>query len=158
MADPISAIGMVATVGGQIFQGVGAANQAAAQYEASQFNAKMARQNAALTRRQTVEEERRVRLYGAKDLGDIRSSYGASGVALEGSALDVLQESARNVERDALNVRHQGEMQAQIYDLEANAAISSGRAARTQGALSVAGTLLGGIGSLVGASNTMRRV
>ena len=48
------------------------------------------------------------------------SSYAASGVSMEGSALDVLEFSAANAELDALTIRYESEMEARSYRKEAD--------------------------------------
>lgn len=92
------------------------AQQPEAQAQASLYNAELGRQNAVLTRQKSAEEERRYRIQAASELGDIRARYGASGITLDGSAMDVLEESAANAELNALTVRHEGEIQALAYE------------------------------------------
>lgn len=133
----ISGVGTIAGVAGQI-------NQANAQAAASRMNAQIGFKNAALTRQQAAQEEARLRTQGKKDLGSIRVGYGSSGVSMEGSAMDVLQESAANVELDALTLRHRGESQAKMYEMGAQMDLNTASSARTSGLLSAAGTLLGG--------------
>ena len=90
-----------------------------AQAQASAYNAALAQQNAALTYQQAAEAERRYRVQARKDLGEIRARYGASGVTLDGSAMDVLMESARNAELNALTIRHEGDVKALAFTNEA---------------------------------------
>jgi len=101
---------------------------------AAEFNAAVARQNADLTLQQTIEQERRTRLQSRKAIGQLKTAYSASGVTQEGSALDVLQESAANAELDALTVRHAGEVrrvgflnEATLQDYAARASIKAGK-------------------------------
>jgi len=87
----------------------GSLQEGYARGNAAEFNANVARQNAELTRQQTIEDERRFRVQTRKALGGLKTAYSASGVTQGGSVLDVLQESAANAELDALTMRHAGE-------------------------------------------------
>jgi hypothetical protein len=119
----ITAVTALATVGLTVASSVQqrkAANNAADQAQQA------ARENA---RRQSIEARKRI--------GLMRANYGASGVAIEGSALDVLEESAANAELDRLTILHGGTLDANRYR-------AAGRAAFAQGVTSAAGDLLGG--------------
>lgn len=98
---------------------VGTLREGAANASAADYNADVAEQNAQLAEMQSAEEERRARIRSKKELGDIRANYGASGVQLEGSPLDVLESSAMNAELDALSIRHQGQIKSQLFRNEA---------------------------------------
>ena len=78
-------------IGGTI-GAIGAYNQGKSAYQSSIYNAQIDEQNAQQVRQQGFEEERRQRVISRKMIGDIRSGYGASGVTLEGSAADVLED------------------------------------------------------------------
>lgn len=90
-----------------------------AEADAADYNAALADQNAVLTRQAAAENARRLRVQTTKQLGSIRARYGASGVALSGSALDVLEESAAAAELDRLTVIHEGDVKAIAFDNEA---------------------------------------
>lgn len=98
---------------------IGAIHSGNSEAAAGEYNAQMAERNAALSRQQAAIEEQRTRTLAAKQIGNMRAGYGASGVAMDGSAIDVLSESAANAELDALTVRHGGEMRAQGFQNEA---------------------------------------
>ncbi|TXG77625.1 hypothetical protein E6Q11_02530 [Candidatus Dojkabacteria bacterium] len=134
-AIAMSAVGSAVQAFGQVSQGN-------AEFAAGQYNADMNQRAADQTRATAAEEERRLRIQSRKQLGDIRANYGASGVGLEGSALDVLEESASNAELDALTVRHAGETRARAFEAQANLERFRGRNARTAGYLGAATTLL----------------
>lgn len=125
--------GLVSTVG-QIRQGNAAAN-------AANYNASMAEQNAAQVEAQAAEEERRSRLNAKKELGSARANYGASGVQIDGSALDVLQESAANAELDALTIKHSGAVKAQMFRNEAALSRYEGKEQKRGSRLAAAATL-----------------
>ncbi len=109
----------------------------------AEMNAAKAEQDAKAVREIAADEERKQRTLGRKALGDIRTTYGASGVqTTTGSALDVLEESARNVELDALNIRYQGELQARSLFEDARISRFRGESTRSEARLGAAAQLL----------------
>lgn len=145
-----AAIGVGVQALGGALGGYGKYAEGEAAFEAERMNAQMARENAVRARRQAADEEQRFRIQTTKQIGDIRSSYGASGVvSSQGSALDVLQESAAAAELDALNIRHAGEMQAWEFNREAQISEMRGRAARSSGRIGAASGILGTAGRLI---------
>lgn len=123
---------------------IGAINEGKSAKIAGDYNARVAEQNAVYSRQQAVEEERRSRVVSRKFLGDMRASYGASGITLEGSALDVLGESAANAELDALTIRSGGEAKYASYQNEAGNERLAGRNALKSSRLKAAGYLIQG--------------
>ncbi len=93
---------------------------------------------------QSEEEARRQAILNKKQLGSMKAGYGASGVSLDGSALDILEESAAQGELDLIAIRTDGERRARMARGEAD--ISRGRAgSQRQGAyMSGAGNFLSG--------------
>jgi hypothetical protein len=83
--------------------------------DASNAATKWDLQNSALALSQAKEDERRLRVQNQMQLGDMRAEYGASGVTTDGSPLEVMKQSARNAELDALTVRHAGALKAWGY-------------------------------------------
>lgn len=141
-------------VAGSTISAIGTYNQGKAAYQASIYNAGILEQNAQLAKQQASEDERRQRVTAQKQLGNIRAQYGASGVSLEGSAQDVLEESAANAELDALTIRYQGLAKSNAYLNEAKSQRYQGAQAFRAAKLSAAGTLLSGAGQ--SAALTMR--
>lgn len=130
---------------------VGAIQQGQSEKYAADYNASLAEDEANQTLVKAAEDERRLRIAQRKQLGDMRASYGASGVQLEGSALDVVQESAASAELDALTVRHQGTARATQLRNEA-------RMSRYQGETATSRALLTGLGAgMSGAGSILRR-
>lgn len=136
--------------GGAALGAVSAIRSGNAEYQAQQYNAQMAEQNAALAESQAAEEERRQRVLAKKQLGDIRASYGASGITQEGSPTEILEESAANAELDALMIRHGGQVRASQYRNQAALSRFMGKEARIGGYLSAAGSLFRGAGGVAG--------
>lgn len=129
---------------------IGAVRQGEAEGAAADYNAAVDEQNAQLALKQAGEQERRTRLISRKQIGKQRANIGSSGITLEGSALDALEESAANAELDALNVRYQGQLQAYAYRTRSQLYRYQGKNARTTGYLNAAGILVGGIGDVAG--------
>lgn len=115
---------------------------AKAQEEAYQFNADMAERNAAQTRLAAAQEERLSRIQARKQIGSMKSAYGASGVNLEGSPVDVLAESIAMAELDALNIRYGGEMKARGLEFDAASSRYAGAQARISGRIGAAASLM----------------
>ncbi len=122
----------------------GAQSEAAGKEAAFKYNAAMKERQATATIAQAQEDERRQRVEGTQAIGSIRAAVGASGVQLEGSALDVLESSAANAERDSLTVRHQGQMKAWALKSGASLDLYQGNQAVEAGKWASAGALLNG--------------
>lgn len=112
---------------GDAIAAVGYVQEGRAARMAGEYNAQVAEQNAAYSLEQAKEDERRQRQLAKKFIGEQRASYGASGITMDGSALDVLQESAANAELDALTIRFTGRQRYSAYVNEANAERTSGK-------------------------------
>lgn len=142
MIDPFTISAGLALAGGAMdfISGLQASEEAS---RAADYNAGLSRRNAQLARDQARQEEARLRVMGDKEIGQTRANLGASGLSVTGSALDILAESARNLETDALAIRHIGETQAQQYEFEAREIERQDRAQRQ-------GAVLRGISSLLG--------
>lgn len=136
-AAALAGAGALSTMAGA--QQQGAAGQAAAQYnyQTNQYNAQIAIQ-------QAKDEEAKLRVSARKTIGAARANYGASGVQMEGSPLDVLEESAANAEMDALSVRHRGELKAWSYKANAGLNLLEGESAKAASQIGVTSALLGG--------------
>lgn len=133
----IMAVGTVVSTISTIKQGEAAA-------EAANKQAALAEQAAADSRNQAEQQEKRQRILNKKSLGDIRANMAASGIQLEGTPLDVLQESATNAELDAIAIRHGGEMRARSYQGEAELSRYRGSSYRDAAYMSGVGELLTG--------------
>ncbi len=131
-----AAAGGVLSAAGQIYEG-----QAA--YKAGLLNAGMLKLKASQIRQQTIEQERQLLVNARKVVGDTRAAYGASGVTMEGSPLDIMEESLTNINRDQMNVRYSGELNARQAEWDADLAVKQGKAARTASYFGAASSILG---------------
>lgn len=139
LRDPLTAIGVGTTV-------VGGLLGADAQRDAARANAAIAAQNAQLARERAEFEERRLRQDTERVLSAQRAAAGASGSALEGSALAIMMETAFESELDALFIRRTGIIEASRFAAQADAFEAAGDAAFVGGLLGGAGELAEGLG------------
>jgi hypothetical protein len=146
------AAAMGAVVAGGALQTKGILDEAQMQHNVGKYNAEIDRQNAQLAIMQSREDERKQRVYGRKALGDIRSGYAASGITMEGSAMDILEESAANAELDALSIRHGGYAKATAYRSQAQMAEYQGAEAMRAGRTKAAATILSTAGKAYGST------
>lgn len=102
------------------------------------------RGNAATALDQSAEDERRFRIFARRRMGTSRANIGASGITGQGSAADVLADTARNLEADAISIRHQGEIRAQGLRDQAESVIEGGEQAMRDARYGAAASLLTG--------------
>lgn len=137
LAAGLQIVGTAVSVIGQLSQGD-------AKSQAAEYNAQTAESLANQTQLQGIEQARRVRVNALKTIGEAKANYGASGVQLEGSALDILQESAQNATLDALNVKYQSDLKAFAYRRDAGSQRAAGENAKTASVYGAAASLLTG--------------
>lgn len=127
MTGPTAALAVV-SAGASIFGGISgrsaARDQARQTQEQADLQARIARQNAQfeldLAERnaqaaiqQAAAEEVRLRRDRGRRIESTRAAFGAAGVQVQGSPLEVLADEAMEAEEDALLVRFGGEQEAQ---------------------------------------------
>lgn len=125
----------------------GSIQQGSAARQVGQYNAKVAKRAAAVARDQAAAAMIRQDKLARKARGAIRAAYGAAGVSVEGSPLDVLAESAANAELDRLTIKYRGELQAQGFEADGALSLFEGRSAQTASYFKAAGSILGSFGS-----------
>ena len=87
----------------------------------------------------------------------IRDRYGASGVTVDGSPLDVLEMAATNGELDAQNIRYKGLLRATGYNDTATLDGMAGENARTASYFKASSELLAGGAKAYGEYNSFKR-
>ena len=137
---------------GGIVSAVGALASASAQASAYNAQAKYAERQAKLEREKGAYDSARVADANDRQLAQARGSYLSSGIALEGSAVDVLQANATEASLDEQAIRFGSEIRADNYTFEAGMARANARSARTGGILGAAGSVIGGISNQMQAS------
>lgn len=137
-------------------QVLGGLQQGNAAKGAADYNATLGKANAEITRKQALEDERRFRVGSRQRLGSARASIGASGVTLDGSALETLEQNARMMEEDAITIRTTGNMKALGYQADAKLQSFYGDQAQKASYYGAAAALLGGATD-IGAYRAMKR-
>jgi hypothetical protein len=143
-------IALVAT--STVLSAAGMVQSASAQASAKKAQAAQAERAALISRQQAAAEEEKQRRLSRRAQGSAVANVGASGITLEGSPLDVLEDSAMEEELDALTIRYNGEIGAMTYESEAAMARSGAAAARTAGYYGAASSLLSGAAKIAGIS------
>lgn len=143
---------MIFAAGGSLLGAAGQIQQGQAAARAAEYNADTLQMQASMIKEKAKVDARALRTQGIRELGSMRASYAASGVQLEGSALDVLADSARRIKRDELTTKHQGVLEAKMKMRDAQQVRMEGRAAKRAGNMAAVGTLLGGAGKMFGAA------
>ncbi len=122
----------------------GQQEQAKAARKAGKLNAADAMENARLAQERAIEDERMFRLSFKRDQGRNVAAIGASGIKMEGSPLEVLQDNASMAETDAINIRKGGEQERASYMRQAHMFRSGANAEARASQIKGAATLLSG--------------
>lgn len=135
-----SAVGAGIGAYGSLYQG--AATSAAADYNAALMarNAGIARDQA---RADAEDKQREARRY----LGSLHAAFGASGLAIEGSALDVYEDQAAESALAVQRVLYGGELRAAGLEAGAELEKMKSETATTAGYLGAAAQVVGGVGT-----------
>lgn len=147
------AISAIFTAIGGVVSAIGAIQSANAQAAAAEYNAKINERNRIIAdqnRKAAVEtaniDAEDSRRNNSRTLASIRAAYGASGLDMAGSPLDVLEDSALELELDTRRVEHEGRvrnreggMQMQEFSEKATLDRMEAKAAKTAGMLSAFG-------------------
>lgn len=141
-ALPFIAVAMMAV--GTVMSAANQAQQANDAKKAADFNALIAERNAGIARQQAAQDAMLQQQDAARHIGAARAAYGASGVAVEGSPLDVLEASAASAELDRQTILYKGELRAMGYTDDATISRTQGAAAYRSGMMGAASTLLVG--------------
>lgn len=124
-----------------VISAVSAMSKANQEKQAAKYNEKVANQQAVSAQQEAAANADKQRRAASKTIGSMQASYAASGVTLEGSPLEILEQSARNAKLDELNILWSGETRAQGYRATANLENARASNAMTSGYLSAAGSL-----------------
>ena len=148
IAAGIAATSAIAGIASGVVGGVssyqqGKAQQAQYNYQAkvNEENAKIAQENANVQRQQGIEEARLQRIKAASTIGSQKTAMAANGVDVsQGTAVDVIADTAAMGELDALQTQYNYEMKARGYEVQAgnfqnqaNLDVISGKNAYTAG-------------------------
>lgn len=152
----LGATGLGLGVAGQYQAGQAAEAQAESEQAWREYNAKLAEREATEAQEAAAYEEKKFRKGGERLKARQRMLYAKSGVGGL-SPLLVMEETATELEMDALMIRRGGQLGYQRYTAEAGlermagkSALLRGRAARRASRWRMAGTGLGGASSIFG--------
>jgi len=157
-------LGTVATwgaAGANLVGGVFNYQSAMAQVGQYKLQAKAYKEEADLIRANGLWTATYIRSEGDKLKGTQLATYAKAGVTLEGTPLDVLSETARQVELDALMAKYQSQIQERKALQNAEMASSAASAQKKAGQLGLFGKIAGSavgfaaagpVGALVGGS------
>jgi len=128
MLTALKVVGTVATLAGAAVSTASAIQQGKAQeaqykYQAkvAQENADIAQENASRERQQGIEESRLQRLKAAQNVANQSSAMASNGIDItQGTAVNLLDDTAMWGEMDALNTLANSESRARAYEQEAN--------------------------------------
>ena len=141
---------MLGVAAGMIASGV---MGAAGSKKAARAEAKAAKFNAKLNRRQAVEakaiSDYRVRMIheaGAEMQGQVEAETGKSGLAMTGTPLATLVDNARKIELSAAMEVRSGNTTYENYMLAAEAGVASANAISEAGNWNAASSIVGGVG------------
>ena len=137
------------TIIGSGLQAVSSIQQGQAQARSANFRAAIAEQNAILARQTAAADAEKRRRDLARATGRSRARFGAAGLTVEGSPLEVLGDLTAEGELNVRNALFDGEVEARRFQAESSLLQSQARDARTSGFLR-AGTSLLFAGAKVG--------
>jgi hypothetical protein len=137
MCHPMVLVGIQA--GAQIAGGIH-------QQKAAKQAAIQARREAIYQQQVAAAETENIRYANKRELGSLRAAFGKRGVALDSaSMIDVIAESAGNLDYPALVKEHEGLMARYSGEARARAARAAGQNALTRSLLGAASTFTQGI-------------
>lgn len=132
------------TIASTAIQALGAIQQGKEAQSAKDRNAQVMETNAANERSASNQREEAQRRQARMVLGQQRAAFAQSGTGIEGSAADVMQQSAADAELDALTMRYEGDMRASGLMAQAEMERYEGRQARKEGKAQAIRTILSG--------------
>ncbi len=140
--DPVSLaiIGGVTSAAGQLYG-------ASAQSASYKSQAAYADRQAEMTQQKGAYDANQQARQNDRQLASMRADYLNSGIALSGSAVDVLQDSATQASLDEQAIRYGSQVQSDNYRFQAGLARSNARSAQIGGYM---GALATGINTFTG--------
>lgn len=149
--DPISMIGIGASLAGSVVSGIGAANQA--QNEAASLDAQAAgkERDAASQKEATAYEVARTRETVERTFGSQRAGFAANGIALSGSALDVMNDTATEGELDLAAIKWNSDIKVDNLKYETSYLRTNAKVASDSAGMAFLAPVLGGVAKFAGA-------
>lgn len=135
-------------VAGKGLAAVGDIRQGNANENVADYNAQVANQNADLVQSQGAEQARLAQLQADRVIGGMRAAYGASGVTSDGSAADVIRNSAANAELQQLTIKNAADIKSTALRNEASLDYYRASNDRVAGYMNAASDIIGGGGKM----------
>ena len=127
---------------GTVVSAYSAYQQGKMQKQLNEYNAKIAENNAILANRKyEIDKKDQLRRY-RKLVGEQRVSYAKSGVMMEGSAIDIIEDSALSNSWELAKMKYNSEVEAAGYKAQATKSRFVGESAYYAGKMNAASTLL----------------
>lgn len=146
--------GAVASAASSVSQAKAASAQAKSAAQAANYNAAVAAQNAKTALDQGNANEEAQRRKARMVMGTQRAALAEAGIGNEGTASDLVEQSASNAEMDALNIRYEAQLQSTGFlnqsaldTLQAKNARKQASQAMTSGYINAGAGALSGYGS-----------
>ena len=146
VAGAVAAVGAIASIAGTYTSMQAQKKQGESQEQWNQYNAAVAERDAESARQSAQYEADLKRREGEKLLGRQRALFGKAGVTFEGSPLLLMEETASDIEMDALMIERTGKLTSQRYQSEATLSRMKGASAKRAGYYGAGTTLLTGAG------------
>lgn len=131
-------------VGGAI-SAIGAIQSANSQAAAAEYNKDVAKRNRTMALGETRLAIEDKQLENRRQMGSIRAAYGSSGLQLDGSPLDVLEDTAVEQAYDVSKIKYQGRVKAAGYAEQAALFKAEAKSAKTAGMIGAASAIIGGV-------------
>lgn len=132
------------TITALVMMGAGTAMEAAGQYQQSKIQQQWAEYNAAVSKYETAVETQKMRKGRLQLLSAQRARYAKAGIEFTGTPLEVMTETADQLEQEIAERRRAGEIESQM-------ATYQGKVAKQTGAWSAGTSLLTGGAGILGA-------
>ena len=160
MADPVSGGFAALTLAGAGMSAIGTLQAADARGKAADYEARISEEQAAQTQAAATEQARMVRKSGRAITGTQAALYSAAGVQSgTGTPLEIMANTAKEVELDALKTVYAGNVEAANLRRQAVLTRYGARIARREATTSAIGSLLSGGGRalLIGSSGSTEK-
>lgn len=138
---------------GAAISAVGTLASASAQSQSYKAQAAFQKRQAIMEQQRGAYEGARLRDRNDRQLASMRGQYLSSGIALSGSALDVLQDSATEASLDEQAVRYDSQVRADNLNWSAKMSRMNASNAMTGGVLGALSTAIGGVNQQMDQNN-----
>lgn len=154
----MAVLSTILTVVSGAVSAIGAIQQANAAAASAEYNAQIMERNAEIidqdrksaTKQAQVDADDK-RRDNRRTLSTIRAAYGSTGLEMAGSPLDVLEDSANELELDATRIEYEGRVKNREGAIKKREALEGARNSRMEGKAAKSAGYISAFGYLVGA-------